>query len=57
LKRLADNNIAYGEKLKITQNGGVCLKNFSGIEFYERFLYGFDFNDFCRYLENHEGGE
>ena len=55
LKRLADNNVPYGETFKITEKGKNYLKEFSWIEFYEDFLNDFDFDDFYRYLENHKG--
>ena len=55
LKRLADNNVAYGETFKITDEGKKYLKEFSWIEFYEEFLYDFDFDDFYKYKDNHEG--
>ncbi len=55
LKRLADNNVAYGETFKITQKGKDYIKEFSWIEFYEDFLYDFDFDDFYKYLDTHEG--
>ena len=55
LKRLADNNVPYGETFKITEKGKKYLKDFSWIEFHEEFLSDFDFDDFYRYLENHKG--
>ena len=55
LKRLSDNNVAYGETFKITDEGKNYLKEFSWIEFYEEFLYDFDFDDFYKYKDNHEG--
>lgn len=55
LKRLADNNVTYGESFKITQKGKNYLNEFSWIQYYEEFLDEFDFNDFYRYLDNHEG--
>ena len=55
LKRLSDNKVTYGEIFKITQKGKDFLKEYSWIGFYEGFLSDFDFNDYCRYKENHEG--
>lgn len=54
LKRLADNNVSFGETFKITPEGEKYLKEFSWINYYERFLYDFDFNDFYRYKDNHD---
>jgi hypothetical protein len=55
LRRLADNDVPYGETYKITEKGKNYLKEFSWIEFYESFLYDFDFDDFYRYMDEHEG--
>lgn len=55
LKRLADNNVSFGETFKITPKGQNYLKEFLWINYYERFLYDFDFNDFYKYKDNHEG--
>lgn len=55
LERLSENNVKFGETFKITSKGKKYLEEFSWINYYGRFLYDFDFNDFYKYLDNHEG--
>ena len=55
LERLAENNVKFGETFKITSEGKKYLEEFSWINYYWRFLNVFDFNDFYKYLENHDG--
>ena len=55
LERLAENNVKFGETFKITSKGKTYLEEFAWINYYWRFLNVFDFNDFYKYLENHEG--
>lgn len=55
LKRLAENNITLSETYIITPKGKDYLIEFSWINYYLAFLCDFDFDDFYRYLETHEG--
>ncbi|WP_298525146.1 hypothetical protein [uncultured Methanobrevibacter sp.] len=55
LKRLADNNVTLGEAYKITSKGKNYLKEFAWISFYEEFFSEFDFTDFYKYLNSHNG--
>lgn len=55
LGRLEDNQVTIAGEFYITDEGINYLKDFSWIRFYERFLHDFDFNDYYRYLDGHEG--
>lgn len=55
LKRLAENNVNFGETLLITQKGEDYLKEYSWVKFYKEFLLYFDFNDYCKFRDSHEG--
>ena len=55
IKRLVDNNVTLGDSFNITSKGKNHLKKFVWIGYYEHFLYEFDFIDFCRYRESHQG--
>ena len=55
IKRLADNDVTLGDEYKITSKGKNHLKEFAWIGIYDHFLHAFDFIDFCRYRENHQG--
>lgn len=55
LKRLADNNVSLGDAYKITSKGKNYLKEFAWISFYDEFFTEFDFIDFYKYLDSHNG--
>ena len=55
IKRLAENNVTLGDSYKITSKGRNYLNEFSWIAFYEEFFNEFDFNDYQKYLDSHEG--
>ena len=59
IDRIAENQIPLDEvKYKVptvTAKGEEFLENNRWIEFYNEELYDFDFNDFVKYLDTHEG--
>lgn len=59
IDRVAENNIPLNQfktnMVVITQKGENYLKEYAWIDFYEEHLSLFDFNDFYRYYETHEG--
>ena len=55
LHRLAENHVNLGENYKITPQGKNFLKENLVIGFYWEFLDEFNFEDYIRYLKNHEG--
>lgn len=55
LKRLAENDITLGDDYKITAKGKDFLKEHPVMAFYWEFFDEFNFEDYSRYLESHEG--
>lgn len=59
IDRIAENQIPLdefrSEKVRVTPRGEEFLNNNEWIGFYDKFLNGFDFNDFVKYLDNNEG--
>lgn len=59
IDRIGENEVPLDEfksnKVKITEKGYGFLRDFEWIEFYEKFLTPFDFDDFYRFYETHEG--
>ena len=57
IDRLIENEIPLDESgdVRITENGEEFLKNYEWVNVYNNCLSSFDFNDYSKYLDEHDG--